>query len=89
MIEELIKNISDKYFDAACNCCHRCRTDDSNDYDILNEIEQKLKENNISFKIAITDTLDSPGYDGSVLSIAYIQPSDNSIGLETILLERY
>lgn len=89
MIEELIKSISDEYLDAACNCYHRYRTDDSNDYDILDEIEQKLKENNISFKIVITDAFDSPGYDSSVLSIAYIQPSDNSIGLETILLERY
>lgn len=55
----------------------------------MNELKQELTKKNISFKIDVTEAFDSPGYECSVLSIAYIKPNNNcgSIELETVLLE--
>lgn len=89
MVKELINTILDKYFDEEHEYYHRYREDDDNCYDVMNEIEQELKARNINLKVDITDAFNSPGYECSVLSIAYIQPNNNwgSLGLETVLLE--
>ena len=51
---------------------HRYREDEENYYDVVDELKQELTKKNISFKLDVTDAFDSPGYECSVLSIAYI-----------------
>ena len=86
---DIIEEILDKYFDEENECYHRYREDEEKCYDVVDELKQELTEKNISFEIDVTDAFDSPGYDCSVLSIAYIKPNNNwsSIELETVLLE--
>lgn len=85
----IIDKILDKYFDEEHEYYYRYRKDEEKCYDIMDELSQELTKQNISFKLDITDAFDSPGYECSVLSIAYIKPNNNlnSIELETILLE--
>jgi len=85
----VIEEILDKYFDEKHECYHRYREDEENYYDVVDELKQELTKKNISFKLDVTDAFDSPGYECSVLSIAYIKPNNNwgSIELETVLLE--
>lgn len=86
---DIIEEILDKYFDEEHKYYHRYREDEGNCYDVVDELEQELTKKNISFKLDVTDAFDSPGYECSVLSIAYIKPNNNwcSIELETVLLE--
>ena len=76
---DIIEEILDKYFDEEHEYYHR----------VVDELKQELTKKNISFKLDVTDAFDSPGYECSVLSIAYIRPNNNwgSIELETVLLE--
>lgn len=86
---DIIEEILDKYFDEENEYYHRYRQDEENCYDVVDELKYELIKRNISFKIDVTDAFDSPGYECSVLSIAYIKPNNNcgSIGLEVVLLE--
>ena len=86
---DIIEEILDKYFDEEHEYYHRYREDEENYYDVVDELKQELTKKNISFKLDVTDAFDSPGYECSVLSIAYIRPNNNwgSIELETVLLE--
>jgi hypothetical protein len=86
---DIIEEILDKYFDEEHEYYHRYREDEENYYDVVDELKQELTKKNISFKLDVTDAFDSPGYECSVLSIAYIKLNNNwgSIELETVLLE--
>lgn len=89
MIKEVINNILKKYYNEKHQYYDRHREDEENYYDVVDELKQELTKKNISFKLEVTDAFDSPGYECSVLSIAYIKPNNNlgSIELETVLLE--
>lgn len=86
---DIIEEILGKYFNEEHEYYHRYREDEGNCYDIVNELKQELTKKNIPFEIGVTDAFDSPSYECSVLSIAYLKPNNNcgSIGLETVLLE--
>lgn len=74
---DIIEEILDKYFDEEHEYYHRYREDEENYYDVVDELKQELTKKNISFKLDVTDAFDSPGYECSVLSIAYIRPNNN------------
>lgn len=91
VVSKMIYDILDKYYDEEKDCYYQYRSEDASEVSIENELMLMFNENNVDFKMSITDAFDSPGYDCSVLSIAYIQPVSThdakSLRLETVLLE--
>ena len=90
-VTEMIYDVLDKYYDEEKGCYCKYRREDDSDINIKDELIHMFIDNSVDFKIDITDAFDSPGYDCSVLSIAYIQPVSapdaKSLRLETLLLE--
>ena len=87
MVEEFIDSILDKYYNEDGDYYYRYREDGEVAVDV--ELEDELKAKNIKCEVMVTDGFDSPGYECSVLSIAYIDPSNNNLELLTVLLESY
>lgn len=90
-VSKMIYDILDKYYDEEKDCYYQYRREDDSDINIEDELIRMFIDNSVEFKIDITDAFDSPGYDCSVLSIAYIQSVSSlgakSLRLETVLLE--
>lgn len=89
MVENIIEDIINKYFDEENKYYFEYREGNDECYYIKDEINNILSEKGVNFKLEVTDAFESCGYDCSVLSIAYIEPNNNwgSLRLKTVLLE--
>lgn len=87
MIEEIISEIIEKYFDEKEEYYSEYRYDsEDNEFNMKKELEEALTEKGVKFIIGMEDGFSSPGYDNDFLAIAYID-ENGSLGLETVLLE--
>ena len=89
MVENIIEDILNKYFDGENEYYSKYREENDESYYIKDEISKTLSKMGINFKLEITDAFESCRYDCSVLSVAYIEPNNNcdSLRLKTALLE--
>ncbi len=87
MIEEIIKEITEKYYNESEEYYGEYRYDENDkEFNMKKELEEALTEKGIKFIIKKEDGFSSCGYDNDFLAIAYID-ENGSLGLETVLLE--
>lgn len=89
MIEKTIEDILNKYYDDDEEYYFRHREEGEKDFNIEYELEDALTTLGVNCKLEITEAYDSPGYECSVLSIAYIEKNNNwgTLKLRNVLLE--
>lgn len=85
MVEKTIEDILNKYYDEDEEYYYRYRED----FDVVDELKDALAALGVNFELEITEAYDSPGYECSVLSIAYIEKNNNwgTLKLRNVLLE--
>lgn len=89
MVEKTIEDILKKYYDEYKEYYSRYREEDEKCFDIEDELKDTLTTLGVNYKLEITEVCDSPGYECSVLSIAYIEKNNNwgTLKLRNVLLE--
>lgn len=87
MVEKTIEDILKKYYDEDEEYYSRYRGEE--DFDVVDELKDTLLLMGVNYKLEITGAYDSPGYECSVMSIAYIEKNNNwgTLKLRNVLLE--
>lgn len=87
-IEDKIEEIINRYWRDFEEYYSRYRYDDKeNEFEMDKEIEEFLKSNNITYKIAIENGFDSCGYSNEFFAVAYW--INGNLHLKTVVWEYY
>lgn len=86
MIETLIYDIIDKYYNENSKYYGSERYENGEFIDMEEELEEALTTQGIEHKISTQYGFSSPGYENSFLAVAYID-KDGTLGQVTVLLE--